>query len=171
MVRCVRFWPGFPGGPGAADRLSSCSSCPAALSTAFAAAPSHIPSDPLLARSTPRRARGPILIFRKIHLYGETKKSTHGHTTAQPTCTHCRHSARDARPRQQSRLRIFPGATASRAAPQGALQGSYRVGHIPPTLYHCHGGPTIPRMLHGAGQLQCSAAAGYFEPCLPCSAL
>ena len=37
---------------------------------------------------TPDRARGPLLIFRKIHLYGKTKKSTHGHQTTKPFCTH-----------------------------------------------------------------------------------
>ena len=50
--------------------------------------PSHIPSDGLLVGRTPGRARGPLLIFRKIHLYGKTKKSTHGHQTTKPFCTH-----------------------------------------------------------------------------------
>ena len=30
-------------------------------------------------------ARGRIPIFRKIHLYGKTAKSTHGHTKKKPT--------------------------------------------------------------------------------------
>ena len=51
-------------------------------------APSHIPTDGLLVGRTPDRARGPLFIFRKIHLYGKTKKSTHGHQTAKPFCTH-----------------------------------------------------------------------------------
>ena len=55
---------------------------------AFALPPSHIPSDGLLVGRTPERARGPLLIFRKIHLYGKTKKSTHGHQTTKPFCTH-----------------------------------------------------------------------------------
>lgn len=42
---------------------------------------------------TPDRARGPLLIFRKIRLYGKTKKSTHGHQTAKPFCTHFLHFA------------------------------------------------------------------------------
>jgi hypothetical protein len=29
-------------------------------------------------------ARGPIPIFRKIHLYGKSVKSTHGHTKKKP---------------------------------------------------------------------------------------
>ena len=33
-------------------------------------------------------ARGPLSVFRKIHLYGKTKKSTHGHQTTKPFCTH-----------------------------------------------------------------------------------
>ena len=36
---------------------------------------------------TPGTARGPRFIFRKIHLYGKTKKSTHGHQTTLPKCT------------------------------------------------------------------------------------
>jgi hypothetical protein len=39
-------------------------------------------------RRTPDRARGPLFIFRKIHLYGKTKKSTHGHQTAKPLRRH-----------------------------------------------------------------------------------
>jgi len=37
--------------------------------------------------------RGPLFIFRKIHLYGKTKKSTHGHQTTKPFCTHFSESA------------------------------------------------------------------------------
>ena len=33
---------------------------------------------------TPEQARVPLLIFRKIHLYGKSKKSTHGHQTVKP---------------------------------------------------------------------------------------
>ena len=51
-------------------------------------APSHIPTDGLFVGRTPDRARGPLFAFRKIHLYGKTKKSTHGHQTAKPFCTH-----------------------------------------------------------------------------------
>jgi hypothetical protein len=71
------------GSPRLAQR--ACCSGPAA---AFAAAPSHIPSDPLLGQTTPRPLPGPLLTFRKIHLYGKTKKSTHGHTTATPIRPH-----------------------------------------------------------------------------------
>ncbi len=35
--------------------------------------------------ATPPRARGPLSASRKIHLYGETKKSTHGHPAQPPT--------------------------------------------------------------------------------------
>jgi hypothetical protein len=48
----------------------------------------HIPTDGLLVGRTSDRARGPLFIFRKIHLYGKTKKSTHGHQTAKPFRTH-----------------------------------------------------------------------------------
>jgi hypothetical protein len=58
------------------------------VSSRAALLPSHIPSDGLLVGRTPDRARGPLFIFRKIHLYGKTKKSTHGHQTAKPFCTH-----------------------------------------------------------------------------------
>lgn len=46
--------------------------------------PSHIPSEGVLVGRTPGRLRGPLFIFRKIHLYGKTKKSTHGHTNVKP---------------------------------------------------------------------------------------
>lgn len=48
----------------------------------------HIPTDQLPVRGTPDGARAPLFIFRKIHLYGETKKSTHGHQDQIPYCTH-----------------------------------------------------------------------------------
>ena len=51
-------------------------------------APSHIPSGELLAGRTPGPAPAPPLIFRKIRLYGQTKKSTHGHPTTRPFRTH-----------------------------------------------------------------------------------
>src|SRR4029434_10026353 len=53
-----------------------------------ARSPPHIPTDGLSVGCTPDRARGPLSAFRKIHLYGKTKKSTHGHQTAKPFCTH-----------------------------------------------------------------------------------
>ena len=37
---------------------------------------------------TPAAAPGPLPIFRKIGLYGKTKKSTHGHQTTRPFRTH-----------------------------------------------------------------------------------
>src|ERR1700753_2281518 len=49
--------------------------------------PPHIPSDPIDDPTLPPGARGPLFIFRKIHLYGKTKKSTHGHTNEKPICT------------------------------------------------------------------------------------
>lgn len=49
--------------------------------------PSHIPSETVLVGRTPELPRGPLFIFRKIHLYGKTKKSTHGHQTTKPFCT------------------------------------------------------------------------------------
>jgi hypothetical protein len=49
--------------------------------------PPHIPSDPIDDPALPPGARGPLFIFRKIHLYGKTKKSTHCHTNEKPICT------------------------------------------------------------------------------------
>jgi hypothetical protein len=49
--------------------------------------PPHIPSDPVDDPALPPGARGPLFIFRKINLYGKTKKSTHGHTNEKPICT------------------------------------------------------------------------------------
>jgi hypothetical protein len=37
---------------------------------------------------TPLLPRGPLFIFRKIHVFGKKKKSTHGHQTTKPFCTH-----------------------------------------------------------------------------------
>ena len=50
--------------------------------------PSYLPTEELLVADTPDRARAPLFIFRKIHLYGKTKKSTHGHQNQKPYCTH-----------------------------------------------------------------------------------
>ena len=44
----------------------------------------HIPTDRLSVGSTPGRARASLFFFRKIHLYGKTKKSTHGHQNQKP---------------------------------------------------------------------------------------
>jgi hypothetical protein len=60
--------------------------CPT-LSGRAALPPSHIPSETVLVGRTPEPARGPLFIFRKIHLYGKTKRSTHGHTNDIPTRT------------------------------------------------------------------------------------
>ena len=58
----------------------------AALS--FASDPSiHIPCGHLVLAPPPYPARGHLLPFRKIHLYGKTKKSTHHHTKS-ATTTH-----------------------------------------------------------------------------------
>jgi hypothetical protein len=66
--------------------------CSPGLSSPFQARPdllpSHIPSETILVGRTPELPRGPLFIFRKIHLYGKTKKSTHGHQTTKPFCTH-----------------------------------------------------------------------------------
>jgi hypothetical protein len=42
--------------------------------------PPHIPTDPLSVDFPPDRVRGPTFPFRKIHLYGKTKKPAHGRT-------------------------------------------------------------------------------------------
>ena len=39
------------------------------------------------AARTPRRVRAPLFGFRKIHLYGKSKKSTHGHQTQIQICS------------------------------------------------------------------------------------
>ncbi len=66
--------------------------CSPGLSSPFQARPdllpSHIPSETVLVGRTPGLPREPLFIFRKIHLYGKTKKSTHGHQTTKPFCTH-----------------------------------------------------------------------------------
>ena len=46
---------------------------------------SRRPCDPMGGLGRQPWARGPIPIFRKIHLYGKSKKSTHGHTKKKPT--------------------------------------------------------------------------------------
>jgi hypothetical protein len=71
----IRYWKGAP------------QLCPT-LSGRAALLPSHIPSETILVGRTPDRARGPLFIFRKIHLYGKFKKSTHGHQTTKPFRTH-----------------------------------------------------------------------------------
>ena len=70
--------------------------CPT-LSGRAALPPSHIPSETVLVGRTPEPARGPLFIFRKILNYGKTKKSTHGHQTTLPFCTHfCKPALTDA---------------------------------------------------------------------------
>jgi len=61
---------------------------------------SYIPSDGLLVGCTPGSVRGPLFIFRKIHLYGKTKKSTHGHQTVKPSCTNFVESCSNERARR-----------------------------------------------------------------------
>ena len=41
--------------------------------------PPHRLTDPIGGPAPPPAARGPLSIFRKIHSYGKTKRSTHGH--------------------------------------------------------------------------------------------
>ena len=67
--------------------LGLCWFAPAARSAFRLAPPPHIPYDPIDDPTLPAGARGPLFIFRKIHLYGKTKKSTHGHTNDIPTRT------------------------------------------------------------------------------------
>jgi hypothetical protein len=62
-----------------------CWNAPAARSAFRLAPPPHIPYDPIDDPTLPAGARGPLFIFRKIHLYGKTKKSTHSHTNDLPT--------------------------------------------------------------------------------------
>jgi hypothetical protein len=101
--------------------------------------PSHIPSDGLLVGPTPERPRGPLLIFRKIHLYAKTKKSTHGHQTTKPFCTQFYNASSD----YSSRSAEFNGGGLAghrrlwRAG--GRLEAGSRVGR--PTLDR----PTYPR--------------------------
>ena len=67
---------------------------PPAVRASFRLPPSRRPSDPIGGPRTPTGARGPLFIFRKIHLYGKTKKSTHGRTTPTPTPARPRHRRR-----------------------------------------------------------------------------
>jgi hypothetical protein len=48
---------------------------------------SHLPTDPVLDAAPPRSSRGPGFFFRKIHLYGKTKKWTHDHTSSPTIAT------------------------------------------------------------------------------------
>ena len=50
----------------------------------LSAGPSHSPSDPTDGLKMPHPVRRPIFFFRKIILYGKTKKSTHARTTPRP---------------------------------------------------------------------------------------
>lgn len=50
--------------------------------------PSYTPSDIVSPHSTLRWGRVRERTARKIHLYGKSKKSTHGHQTHLPSCTH-----------------------------------------------------------------------------------
>jgi hypothetical protein len=50
----------------------------------LSAGPSHSPTDPTDGLKMPHPVRCPNFFFRKINLYGKTKKSTHGHTTPRP---------------------------------------------------------------------------------------
>lgn len=49
--------------------------------------PPHKSTDPIGGPAPPPAARGPLLIFRKIHLYGKTKKSTHDHQNGNAAST------------------------------------------------------------------------------------
>lgn len=49
--------------------------------------PSHSPSGQFCGVGRQNWVRGRIPIFRKIHLYGKSAKSTHGHQTARPIST------------------------------------------------------------------------------------
>lgn len=115
-------------------------------------APSHIPSDGLSPRSPPHRARARGLFFRKIHLYGFLKKSTHGRTALIPSrtaqrrarahhctahhCTahHCTahhttaqgttaQAARDGEISQVPRRSSYPGGPSARGGQAGVYQG------------------------------------------------
>lgn len=69
-------------------RCSGLRLCTSPRRALFFFVPSYIPTDRLLVESSPDPARAPLFFFRKIHLYGKTKKSTHGHQNQKPYCTH-----------------------------------------------------------------------------------
>ena len=98
---------------------------------------------------TPDRARGPLFIFRKIHLYGKTKKSTHGHQTAKPLRTHSPEPAEESN-------RAFP---TPRPLPYSILQPTLyqRAYPIPPTLRHGAAYP-IPDSGRGTARTTTTAA-------------
>jgi hypothetical protein len=136
-------------GTGAGLAAASPEGCCSGPAAAFAAAPSHIPSDPLLARSTPRPLPGPLSTFRKIHLYGKTKKSTHGHTTATPIRPHpwiLAQGGNRGRPMQPAN---FPARQATRWPAARTLQGrSIRLQGRPQSTYP--GPPTCPATAQAA---------------------
>ena len=88
--------------------------CSPGLSSPFQARPdllpSHIPSETVLVGRTPGLPRGPLFIFRKIHLYGKSVKSTHGHTKKKPTQPFFRDLAVFQLPRLPYTERTYPTA-------------------------------------------------------------
>ena len=87
-------------------------------------------------------ARGPIPIFRKIHLYGKSAKSTHGHTNEKPTWPGFSDLALFRLPRLPC---TYPGATLHQRAYPGA-PFSHESEGAPPTLeqYYIPAIPNCP---------------------------
>ena len=92
---------------------------------------------------TPGRVRGPLFIFRKIHLYGKTKKSTHGHQTTKPSCTHFERGPVPDPARRRESNATSPAAGRRRVEAPRRIARTYPV----PTLYlpytTTYPGPTL----------------------------
>lgn len=99
--------------------------------------PSRRLTDPIGGPATPPRVPGPLFIFRKIHLYGKTKKSTHGHTTQTPTTP-------GQALRGQRGPRMPPRPPDRPPGPAHALQG--RRATLQQPTYPCTGPPTLYRL-------------------------
>lgn len=86
--------------------------------------PSYTPSDIVSPGSTLRRGLVRVWPCRKIHLYGESKKSTHDHQTHLPSRTHQTDFVRfEPAP---TRLGLATGALAASQAPRGWFLGAKR---------------------------------------------
>lgn len=138
--------------PVARDRLFRQQGCSASGCPPASLPPSHIPSDGLLVGCTPARLRGPLFLFRKIHLYGKTKKSTHGHQTTKPSCTHS-----GAEPVPDPARRGESNATGP-AAVGGVVQGRLILAYPVATLYLPY---TYPRPRPHPGRVRGAPSAAW----------
>jgi hypothetical protein len=124
--------------------------------------PPHRLTDPIGGAATLPAARGPLLIFRKIHLYGKTKKSTHGHRERNAATRGARRS-REMRPygrpragapgrRCRDRRRASRRRAAERYRVGRVVQGRPRSTYPTPGLPYTAATPAAPLGRAGTGQ-------------------